>query len=143
MADGILLESIEGLGESPLVGTAGEIWESLQSEKEAVSRELLADWPLLHAEAGARQQSDAADEVEREIEWLHRSQLEMRLRKIVEAQDRLLDGAYGGCVDCGEKIEPKRLAADPAASLCLTCQQFVDRTPKVGVSPVNRYSLSR
>lgn len=43
MDDGILLESVEGLGHSPFVANAGEMWWSLQGEREEVSRELLAE----------------------------------------------------------------------------------------------------
>jgi len=126
MEDGILLKSIEGLGDSPLTRTEGEIWEYLQGEKEEVARELLSG-PLLHPEVGGRQESDPSDEVSQEIEWLHRGQLEARLREIVEAQDRLMDGAYGRCRDCGQNIETRRLAANPAVALCLACQLLTDR----------------
>jgi hypothetical protein len=49
MDDGILLQSVEGLEQSPFVANAGEIWESLQSEREEVSRDLLAEGPLCHS----------------------------------------------------------------------------------------------
>jgi RNA polymerase-binding transcription factor DksA len=126
MEDGILLKSIEGLGESPFNRAEGEIWESLQGEKEEVSRELLSG-PLLHPEVGGRQESDPSDEVSQEIEWHHRGQLEARLREIVEAQDRVMDGAYGRCRDCGQTIETRRLAANPAVARCLSCQLLEDR----------------
>ena len=61
-----------------------------------------------------------------DIEWLHRMQLEARLRDIIDAQDRLLDGTYGKCVECGEQITVGRLTADPAASLCLYCRKLVE-----------------
>ena len=38
--DGLLLQGVEGLGNSPLVGTGGGIWESMQAEKEEVCRDL-------------------------------------------------------------------------------------------------------
>lgn len=42
--------------------------------------------------------------------------------KIDAALRRLDDGDYGYCIDCDEPIAPKRLEADPTASLCITCQ---------------------
>ncbi len=33
-----------------------------------------------------------------------------------------LEGEYGDCMDCGEKISPKRLAAVPWAECCVGCQ---------------------
>ena len=124
--DGILLQSVEGLGEAPLVGSAGEIWEWLQGEKEEVTQELLAEGPLCQRERGGLLESEASREEAREIEWRHRGQLELRLREINEAQDRLIDGGYGHCTDCAEKIDSKRLAADPAAALCIACQRSAE-----------------
>ena len=87
----ILLESVEGLGHSPFVNSAGEIWERLQAEKEEVSRDLLAEGALGASDLGGLLESEAADEYAREIRWRHRGQLEARLRELNEAQDRLID----------------------------------------------------
>lgn len=125
MDDGLLLQSVEGLGDSPFVGTGGEIWELLQGEKEGVCQELLAEGSLLHDEGGS-QDSEPSEENTREIEWRHRGQLEARLRNINDAQDRLMDGAYGHCADCGAEIETNRLVADPAVALCICCQRSAD-----------------
>jgi RNA polymerase-binding transcription factor DksA len=126
MEDGILLATVEGLGHSPFVASAGEIWELLQGEKEEVCRDLLADGPLFHSEAVGLRESEASETNGREIEWRHRGQLEGRLREVNDALDRLMDGGYGRCTDCGEEIDGKRLAADPAAHLCFACQRGVD-----------------
>jgi RNA polymerase-binding transcription factor DksA len=126
--DGILLQTVEGLGEvePPLVRTGGEIWEWLQGEKEEVAQELLAEGPLCQTAVGGVQEVEASEENGREIEWRHRGQLEARLREINDAQDRLMDGVYGRCTDCGAEIDSHRLAADPAASLCITCQRSAE-----------------
>ncbi len=121
--DGILLQSVEGLAESPFGATGGEIWEWLQAEKERVSREILADGPLCHDDVGG---IDPSDDSPREIEWQHRGQLEARLREVNRAQDRLMDGGYGCCNCCGNEIERKRLAADPAVLTCLACQMITE-----------------
>ncbi|MEL6886909.1 MAG: TraR/DksA C4-type zinc finger protein [Pseudomonadota bacterium] len=42
-------------------------------------------------------------------------------RRIHAALKRLDDGDYGYCTDCGEDIEPNRLAADPTIPRCLDC----------------------
>lgn len=44
-------------------------------------------------------------------------------RKIQAALQRIEDGEYGYCTDCGEVIAAKRLAADPAIALCLECMR--------------------
>jgi len=128
--EGMLLQSVEALGDSPFVGTGGEFWELLQAEKEEVSRDLLSEGPLLPEGASSSDESEASEESDREIEWRHRETLEDRLRAINDAQDRLLDGAYGQCLECGSHIGGKRLLADPAASLCVACQQAMEQESK-------------
>jgi RNA polymerase-binding transcription factor DksA len=126
MNDGLLLQTVEGLGNSPFMITDGGIWNSLQSLKEEISQDLLHVAPLCQSYEGVLQENDAAALNSRELEWLHRSQLEARLRAINDAQDRLLEGSYGKCVDCDNKIYFARLIADPAVSLCLDCQRIAD-----------------
>ena len=129
--DGILLQTVEGLGDAPEVGTGCEIWELLQGEKEEVAREILSEGPLCQTALSGVQEAEASEENGREIEWRHRGQLEARLREINDAQDRLMDGAYGRCTDCGAEIGSKRLAADPAACLCIICQRSAEAESRI------------
>lgn len=46
----------------------------------------------------------------------------LELGQVLAARRRLLDGSYGECVDCGEDIDPRRLAALPATAFCTACQ---------------------
>ena len=39
------------------------------------------------------------------------------------ALERLGAGGYGDCFECGELINPKRLEADPVATLCISCAE--------------------
>ncbi|MDA7945986.1 MAG: TraR/DksA C4-type zinc finger protein [Hyphomicrobiaceae bacterium] len=43
------------------------------------------------------------------------------LIKIEQALERMNDGEYGYCVECGEDISAKRLEIDPAATHCIRC----------------------
>jgi RNA polymerase-binding transcription factor DksA len=124
--DGLLLQTVEGLGDAPLVRTGCEIWEWLQGEKEEVAREILSEGPLCQTAISGVQEAEAAEENGREIEWRHRAQLETRLRQLNDAQDRLMDGVYGRCTDCGGEIDSGRLAADPASALCMNCQRSAE-----------------
>jgi DnaK suppressor protein len=45
------------------------------------------------------------------------------LREIEAAQERLRQGTYGRCEECGEDIPYDRLHAYPSAKLCLTDQE--------------------
>ena len=47
----------------------------------------------------------------------------VELSKVLNALDRMSDGAYGICQDCNEKITFKRLEARPHAQRCMVCQE--------------------
>jgi DnaK suppressor protein len=47
----------------------------------------------------------------------------LELRRIDAALRRCDDGSYGECVACGEPIDPRRLALDPAMALCIRCAE--------------------
>ncbi len=116
--EGVLLQTVEGLGESPL---PGELWELLQAEKESIASEILADGPIRH-EAPAFNECEPWDDAEESMQRRHRCLLESRLRELNDAQDRLFGGGYFFCTECGTPIGEKRLRANPAASRCITCQ---------------------
>ncbi|MFW5488250.1 MAG: RNA polymerase-binding protein DksA [Desulfovibrio sp.] len=44
------------------------------------------------------------------------------IKKIQEAQQRIEDGSYGVCEDCGEDISVPRLKARPVTTLCIKCK---------------------
>lgn len=111
---------------SVFVGSGGETWNWLQNLKEEVSRDLLREGPLCRTEILGLREGEESNANAWDIEWLHRAQLEARLREINDAQDRLLDGTYGKCMECGDQIAIGRLIADPAAYLCLACQKLVE-----------------
>jgi DnaK suppressor protein len=49
------------------------------------------------------------------------------LHQIVSALRRVNDGSYGECLDCGEPIDARRLAALPATPFCTACQAIHER----------------
>ncbi len=50
------------------------------------------------------------------------------IQAIDAALQRLREGHYGQCADCGETIDTARLLAQPAAPRCAACQQRFERT---------------
>ncbi|MBF0481918.1 MAG: RNA polymerase-binding protein DksA [Desulfovibrionaceae bacterium] len=44
------------------------------------------------------------------------------IKKIQEAIERIDDGSYGACEDCGEDIGVPRLKARPVTTLCIKCK---------------------
>ncbi len=76
-----------------------------------------------------------ADEVDvirlnedREMSFATRSLLVDRVNKLAEALDRLRDGEYGLCTECGESIAPARLRALPEVTTCVRCQDRLERS---------------
>jgi DnaK suppressor protein len=49
------------------------------------------------------------------------------LREIDEALDRIDEGTYGICEECGEPIAETRLKALPYATLCVDCKADRER----------------
>lgn len=49
------------------------------------------------------------------------------LEAVNQALERIKEGTYGICVRCGKEISEERLEAIPTASLCLSCQQELER----------------
>ena len=125
MDDGLLLQTAEGLDYSPF-SSDGAVWNCLQDLKEEVSHELLAEGPMCQADAMGSIEDEVSEATALEINFAHRHQLEDELCSINRAQDRLLDGTYGKCEDCGERIDQARLVINPYVSLCLDCQRTAD-----------------
>lgn len=48
------------------------------------------------------------------------------LRDIDLALEKIADGTYGICDDCGNRIDPRRTRAQPAARRCLACQSAAE-----------------
>lgn len=47
--------------------------------------------------------------------------LEVQLREVNRALERMAKNSYGSCTKCGKEIEEKRLLANPTAKICIAC----------------------
>src|SRR6478736_7040328 len=52
------------------------------------------------------------------------------LDKIQKALDRIEDGSFGNCEECGEEISLKRLEARPETTLCIRCKEDQERVER-------------
>ena len=59
----------------------------------------------------------------REIDYTLGDNAEQVISEIDAALERIEDGGYGTCSNCGEEIPPARLEANPWASLCIDCKR--------------------
>jgi RNA polymerase-binding transcription factor DksA len=84
-----------------------------------------------HAERPGRephlQPGDAADQGEERIREAVRATEKERditeLRQIADARERMLNGSYGLCIDCGMAIPIARLQVQPFSERCVPCQE--------------------
>jgi DnaK suppressor protein len=68
---------------------------------------------------------------DREMSFATRSLLVDKANKLAEALERLEDGEYGICAECGENIAPARLRAMPEVTTCVRCQDRLERMSRL------------
>lgn len=64
----------------------------------------------------------AADQALDIVDEAQASHAAIELQQVLAALQRVDDGSYGQCLDCGETIDQRRLTAMPAAAYCVACQ---------------------
>ena len=69
----------------------------------------------------------AGDERDRELSLLLTGRDKEKLHAIDEALEKLADGTYGICEECGEKIGAGRLKVMPLAKSCVNCQKNLEK----------------
>jgi DnaK suppressor protein len=85
-------------------------------------------------EPGAQDIGDVLDSVSeertRELDMILTDREKRKLLQIDDALDRIDDGAYGQCEECGVKIPRARLKVLPFAKFCVECQEKNEREEK-------------
>ncbi len=66
----------------------------------------------------------------RSFELRIRGREQKLLSKIEEALERVDEGEFGICDDCGEDIGTKRLQARPVTTLCIDCKTIQEQREK-------------
>ncbi len=87
--------------------------------------QLLAHLASIEADLAQPLEADFAEQaVEREddeaLDRLSRAEVS-EIGRIDQAIERIDQGVYGVCIECGEPVAPARLAALPEAALCMEC----------------------
>ena len=84
----------------------------------------------LQARASADRPTDpgdqSADTLNREFLFAQTDAIRQNVRKVQEALDRIREGTFGGCEQCGGEISPARLKAIPWARNCVSCQEKLE-----------------
>lgn len=68
----------------------------------------------------------ATQETDRDMSLIMRERDRRLLREVRQALQRMDNGEYGVCEECGEEIPLPRLKAQPMATLCVACKQSLE-----------------
>ena len=80
--------------------------------------------PALQIAADPYDTADFAEKSHEEWIYLKKNSFDTELlREIKDALERMRDGSYGTCMDCGMPVSKKRLEAIPWARFCVSCQE--------------------
>ncbi len=111
-----------------------EVKEHLENDVVRLSKELEIveeDLQDLMRDAGDGAGQDTADigatSFERDQEMTIANNARDMLTQTKHALERITDGSYGVCEECGEPIGKLRLMAFPRATLCMTCKKREER----------------
>lgn len=99
----------------------------LEADRVQIASELDNLRELMQAEVDVEPDEGDAEIFEREKNAALIAVLERKLQDIDSALRSIEKGQYGTCERCGQPIEMERLEVKPDATLCLKCQQEVER----------------
>lgn len=111
-----------------------KLQKKLVAEKSAVEKELESfakrdvnnkdNWKAKYPNREDGNLEEEADEVQEYDNLVSLEQnLEVRLKDINTALEKIREGTYGTCENCKKDIEEERLRALPEARLCINCNK--------------------
>ncbi len=110
-----------------------ELKEKLEKEKKVLEKELQnfatedikpkGDWDTRYPKFDGTNLEEEADELQEYNRLLPvEYSLELKLRDVNLALEKIKKNQYGKCEKCGEEIDLKRLSACPEARFCVKCK---------------------
>lgn len=84
-----------------------------------------AEGPVMNSAVGRLTYIDAYQQ--QQVALHARRKLESQLASIRAALQRVQEGTYGVCLECGAAIAPQRLEFAPEAPYCVTCNARLGR----------------
>ncbi len=111
-----------------------ELKEKLEKEKFSLEKELESfatedknikyNWDVKRPNTEDTDMEEKADEVEEYDNLLSlEHSLELKLKDVNLAIEKIKKDGYGKCEKCGKEIEEQRLLACPEAKLCIKCNE--------------------
>ena len=116
--------------------------ETLRARLESRARELSGELAVAHDKWRAGLEAEPGDVVDHKDLAADNARAETdageadrdfaELQAVRAALERIDEGRFGDCTDCGEPIAPARLQALPSAARCAACQQRHENTRHAG-----------
>ncbi len=106
---------------SRMTGDVNQLRENSLKKSRAEANGNLSSMPIHMADIGS-------DNYEQEFSLSLMENEGAALEKIQASLDRIEEGSYGACEECGAKIPKTRLNAIPYASLCVKCASQQERS---------------
>ena len=112
----------------PHASNPGSRWRPVLLQREAELRAILHGFLISNSEPpggqdGVTDFKDIAAEQSRDVvDEVQADHAAKELDQVLAALQRVEDGSYGQCLDCGGAIDERRLTAMPAAAYCVACQ---------------------
>jgi DnaK suppressor protein len=111
-----------------------ELKDKLETQKKSLQKELESfanqdpnlkhNWETRYPNREDGDKDEEADEVQEYDNALSlEHSLELKLKDVNMALEKITNGGYGVCEACGKKIDEKRLLACPEAKTCLKCNE--------------------
>ena len=108
------------------VATRKLLWDMREKLVSEISGSLIPESLTASSEIGDLV-DQAGDERDRELSLLLTDRDKEKLFAINEALEKLKEGTYGICEECGDKIGQGRLKVMPLAKYCVNCQTRIEK----------------
>lgn len=106
-----------------------ELKKELEKEKNDLTEDLKSfsakdknlddDWDTKYEDLGSDWDSNSQEVTEYATKIPIEHKLELKLREVDDALEKISKGTYGICEKCGEQIDEERLKANPSARNCI------------------------
>ncbi|SCK16071.1 transcriptional regulator, TraR/DksA family [Variovorax sp. HW608] len=126
-----------------MTGLSEKQLASLRKKLDRREAELAAELASINSEAMEEavrlpplEAGDTADQAEaRTLEAVRDGEAlrdALELRRIADARERMRNGSYGRCIDCGVQIPRERLEVQPSSERCVPCQRLYEAHHRPG-----------
>jgi DnaK suppressor protein len=107
--------------------------EMLEAKRKQIlenAQNTLADEMTLDADDLPDEMDLASSEYLQSFTFRLRGREKFLLEKVEHALEKIVDGSFGSCEECGEEIALKRLEARPETNLCIRCKEEQERAER-------------